>query len=369
MTSAAVLAARGGSDDTYRHLAVFARVLHYVEHNYVTPVEPRPLIYGAIRGMLSSLDAHSSFMDPEQYAALKAEAPGEFGGVGVELGRRDSAVFIVACSPGSPAEKAGLKVGDTVVAISGESLGGAPLSLVVRRIQGTPGSTVRLTVRQTESGLFKTVQLVRERIRVRSVEGRWLPDGATLLRLRSFTERTFEDTRDLLRDLAVERPIRGLILDLRDNPGGLLDEAVRIADLWLERGVIVTTETRGRPPVVEMAHPRRTEPRYPMVIVVNKGTASASEILAGALQEHGRAVVLGTQTYGKGSVQTMIELEDRSALKLTVAHYFTPKHRSIQGSGITPDRVVPRRGINAEPSADPQLRAARGILARWARSR
>ena len=283
MASVGVLAARGGSDDTYRHLAVFARVLHYVENNYVIPVEPRPLVYGAIRGMVASLDVHSTFMDPEQYAALQIETPGDFGR--------------------------------------------------------------------------------------KSVEGRRLPDGTTVLRLRTFTERTFEDTRDQLATLSAERPIRGLVIDLRDNPGGLLDEAVRVADLWLERGVIVTTETRGRSPVVEMAHPRRTEPPYPIVILVNGGTASAAEILTGALQDHGRATVVGTQTFGKGSVQTMIELEDRSALRLTVAHYFTPQHRSIQGSGITPDQVVPPRGIDGDPAADPQLRAARQILARWARSR
>ena len=368
ITSAVVAASRGGSDDTYRHLAVFARVLHYVENNYVTPVEPRPLVYGAIRGMLASLDPHSTFMDPEQYAALKSEVAREFGGIGVDLVRRENGIFIVSCQPGSPAARSDLAAGDAVVAVSDESVESTSLAEVVRRIKGTPGSVLRLTVRRAKNGAIETMELMRERIRVRSVDGQRLDDGTPVLWIKSFTDRTFEDTRDILGALSTERPIHGLVIDLRDNPGGLLDEAVRVADLWLEHGVIVTTETRGRTPVVESAHPRRTEPPYPVVLLVNGGTASAAEILAGALQDHGRALVVGTQTYGKGSVQTIIELEDQSALKLTVAHYFTPKHRSIQGSGITPDRVIPPRGFGAEPMEDPQLHAASRILARWARS-
>ena len=349
------IAHSGDGDDTYRSLAVFARVLNYVENNYVRPVAADDLIYGAIRGMLATLDPHSVFLDPEQYAAIKSEAQGEFGGIGVELVRRPGGVRVVERYEGSPALKAGLRIGDLIIAVDGTSLAERSLVDVVRRIKGPAGSTVRLTVLRGPLREKHELDVVRSLIRVVSVDARSLGDGIGYVRIRSFTERTGQDVVHALARLKSDRALTGLVLDLRDNPGGLLNEAVRVADIWLDQGVIVSTEGRNQPPDQEVAHPKGTEPGYPIIVLANGGTASASEIVAGALQDHARAKVMGTQTFGKGSVQTVIELEDKSALKLTVARYFTPKHRSIMGVGITPDIVVPDR-----PLVPPTTSAAKG---------
>ena len=354
-------------DSTYRELAILARVLHYVETNFVAEVEPRALIHGAIRGMLATLDDHSTFMDTEQFAAIRSEAQGEFGGIGVELVRQKERLVVVERYPGSPAERQGIQLGDVVISVGGQPTEGSSLAEVVRRIKGPPGTTVGLGVERAADHRVEELILVRERIRMITVDGRW-EGGFAYLRIKSFTERTSHDLTRALEALKAERPVPGLILDLRDNPGGLLDEAVRVADIWLQSGVIVSTEGRNRPADVELAHPKDTEPEYPLVVLVNGGTASASEIVAGALQDHHRAVILGTQTFGKGSVQTVIELEDHSALKLTVARYFTPQHRSIQGTGITPDEVVPPIADPQGPSgADKQLDAAVILLTRWSK--
>ncbi|MBK6688892.1 MAG: S41 family peptidase [Deltaproteobacteria bacterium] len=354
-------------DSTYRELAILARVLHYVETNFVAEVEPRALIHGAIRGMLATLDDHSTFMDPEQFAAIRSEAQGEFGGIGVELVRQKDRLVVVERYPGSPAERQGIQLGDVVISVGGQPTEGSSLAEVVRRIKGPPGTTVVLVVERAADHRVEELTVVRERIRMITVDGRW-EGGFAYLKIKSFTERTSHDMARALEALKAERPIPGLILDLRDNPGGLLDEAVRVADIWLQSGVIVSTEGRNRPADVELAHPKDTEPEYPLVVLVNGGTASASEIVAGALQDHHRAVILGTQTFGKGSVQTVIELEDHSALKLTVARYFTPQHRSIQGTGITPDEVVPPVADPQGPlGADKQLDAAVILLTRWSK--
>lgn len=372
LTSAGVFATQNHADDTYRHLAVFARVLNYVENNYVDDVEPVVLIYGAIRGMLATLDSHSTFIEPEQYAALKSEARGEFGGIGVEVELSARGVLVVERYAGGPAVRAGLGLGDRIVAVDGQSIAGLSLPEVVRRIKGRAGTRVELTVARAQSERIEKVPVVRDRISIASVDSRRLDGDYGYIRIKNFTERTFHDMRRGLDTVTGDQPLRGLVLDLRDNPGGLLDEGVRVADTWLAEGVIVSTEGRGPNPDVELAHPKGTEPNYPVVVLVNGGTASAAEIVAGALQDHKRGVILGTQTFGKGSVQTVIELEDRSALKLTIARYFTPAHRSIRGTGITPDVVVPNRakavesgdvGEDAEKS-DPQLEAALRMLDR-----
>lgn len=328
------------SDLIYKKLAVFARVLSYVENNYVTPVDPEQLIYGAIRGMLATLDPHSTFMDPEQFAAVKSEAQGEFGGIGIEIVQRDGKMVIIACHADTPASRARLVPGDAISAVDGTSVAKMNLAEVVRRIKGAAGTSVLLAVERLRGRAIQDLRLTRDRIQIASVEGRQI-DGFGYVKIRQFSERTTHDVQKVLEKLKKDGPIAGLALDLRDNPGGLLDQGVRIADLWLTSGVIVSTEGRHRSPDVELAHPKATEANYPLVVLVNGGTASASEIVAGALQDHGRALILGTQSFGKGSVQTVIELEDQSALKLTIARYFTPKHRSIQGIGITPDVVIP----------------------------
>ena len=352
---------RDGRDQAYRSVATFARVLSYVENSFVREISAEALVHGAIRGMLATLDAHSAFLDPAQYAAMKSEAQGEFGGVGVELVKRADGARVVELYEGSPAVDAGLEVGDTILAVGGEATAKLSLAEIARRIKGPIGTAVRLTVRGSGASV-RRVRIVRARIRLTSIDGRRLTDGFAYLRIRAFGERTGQEVADVLRALGGGSGLSGLVLDLRDNPGGLLDEAVRVADLWLSSGVIVTTEGRRTPADRELAHPKGTESDYPVVLLVNGGTASAAEIVAGALQDQARAHVVGTQTFGKGSVQTVIELEDRSALKLTIARYFTPKHRSIEGVGITPDQVVPQllpdRPSSSEGAVDPQLDAA-----------
>lgn len=350
--SSSVRAENDDGDGTYRKLAIFARVLNYVENNYVTAVSSEQLIYGAIRGMLATLDAHSTFMDPEQFAAVKSEAQGEFGGVGIEVVQRDDKMVIVSRYDDTPAHRAGLVVGDAIVGVDHAPVKGLGLSEVVRRIKGAPGTEVMLTLERLRGGAVEDVRLVRDRISVVSVDARRIEEFG-YIKIRSFTERTATDVTRALEQLKKEGALEGMVIDVRDNPGGLLDQAVRVADLWLQSGVIVSTEGRFRQPDVESAHPKGTEADYPLVLLVNGGTASASEIVAGAMQDHARGTVMGTQSFGKGSVQTVIELEDQSALKLTIARYFTPKHRSIQGTGITPDIVVP-----AATTGDNQLQAA-----------
>ncbi len=350
-----------GRDRAYRSLATFARVLSYVENNFVREISAEALVHGAVRGMLATLDAHSAFLDPAQYAAMQSEARGEFGGIGVELVKRAGGARIVERYDGSPARKAGLEVGDTIVAVDGEATAMMSLAEIARRIKGATATAVQLEVRGPGAAV-RRVRVVRARIQLMSVDARRLTDGLAYLRIRAFGERTGQEVADVLRTLRGGPGLSGLVIDLRDNPGGLLDEAVRVADLWLSTGVIVTTVGRREPADQELAHPKGTEPNYPVVLLVNGGTASAAEIVAGALQDQSRAHVMGTQTFGKGSVQTVIELEDRSALKLTIARYFTPKHRSIEGVGITPDQVVPQL-LPDQPSSsagavDPQLDAA-----------
>lgn len=348
----AVLAFAGGlassdtlraENDPYESLAVFARVLAHVQNHHASEVDARALVYGAIRGMLATLDSHSVFMDPEQFAALRREALGEFGGIGIEIVKRGEGAVIVETHEATPAARAGLGAGDTIVSVEHAAVRDLSLAEAVARIKGPPGTSVSLGLR-TSDGLSREVTLVRETIRALSVDSRSLGAGIGYLRVRTFSEGTAREASAALAKLSEGGGLEGLVLDLRDNPGGLLEEAVQLADAWLEGGTIVSTVGRNRPSEEARAHPKGTEPSYPLVVLVNGGTASAAEIVAGALQDHGRGLVLGTQTFGKGSVQTVIELEDHSAIKLTIARYFTPKHRSIQGTGITPDEIVPVAG-------------------------
>ncbi|GAO05249.1 S41 family peptidase [Anaeromyxobacter sp. PSR-1] len=338
-------AARRAASRPYRALDVFADVLGHVESSYLEPVDERELVYGAIDGMMARLDAHSSFMRPEVFEQLRDETTGEFDGLGLEVALEDGVLTVVSPMAESPGERAGLRPGDRILSIDGASTRDLGLSGSIRRMKGAPGSQVVLEVDRAGFTAPQRLTLVRERVRTRSVDLRVLDAGRgyLYLRVKAFQERTDRALAKALADgrAALGGEIRGLVLDLRNNPGGLLDQAVRVADAFLAEGIIVSTEGRDRREVeVQRARPKGTEPGYPMIVLVNRGTASASEIVAGALQDNGRAVVMGTQTYGKGSVQTIIELEDGSGLKLTVARYYTPRHRSIQELGISPDVVV-----------------------------
>ncbi len=338
-------AAKRSSSQPYRPLDVFSDVLAHVENSYVEDVEEKDLVYGAIDGMMARLDPHSVFMRPDVYRQMRDETTGEFDGLGLEVTIQDGELTVVSPVVESPGERAGVKPGDHIVSIDGTPTKDMNLTEAIRRMKGPAGTKAVLEIMRDGFASPQKLTLVRDRIRTQSVDMRILdPDRRyAYVRVRAFQERTDRNLMKALDDAraAAGGQIRGLVLDLRNNPGGLLDQAVRVSDVFLSSGVIVTTAGRGRRNVeVERAHEKDTEPSYPMIVLVNKGTASASEIVAGALQDHGRAVIMGTPTFGKGSVQTIIELEDGSGLKLTVARYYTPKNRSIQELGISPDVVV-----------------------------
>jgi len=356
---------------SYRPLDVFAEVLAHVENNYVEELPEKELVYGAIDGLVAKLDPHSTFMRPEVYKQLKEETTGEFDGVGLELTVRAEQITVVSPIPDSPGERAGILPGDRILQIDGASTRDLTLLDAIRRLKGAPGTKVTLQIMREAFSTPQDLTLLRDHIRTQSVEWRLLDREAGLVyvRIKSFSDRTDRSLKRGLDEARVQlgREIRGLALDLRNNPGGLLDQAVRVSDRFLREGIIVSTEGRGRGNrEVEMAKEKDTEPDYPVVVLVNRGSASASEIVAGALQDHKRATILGTQSFGKGSVQTVIDLSDGSGLKLTQARYYTPKHRSIHELGITPDAVVaespPASGAAGPAPEDVQLARAAEVL-------
>jgi carboxyl-terminal processing protease len=338
----------------YHKLNIFTRVLSYVENNYVEDVDQDELIYGAIRGMLETLDPHTSFLKPDQYREMKIDTSGQFGGVGIEVemrpasdGSRDNVLTVMSAIEGTPAAKAGITTGDQIVKIDDTPTHSMRMDDAVGKMRGKKGSPVSLAVIRPGSKGWKeprVYNLMREIIKIDNVVARTLEPGYGYVRLKQFSENSDRDMESALDKLEKESPgghLRGLVLDLRNNPGGLLDQAVRIADEFIDQGLIVRTEGKGGRIIdEEKAHARGTRLGFPMIVLVNGGSASASEIVAGALQDHERAAIMGTQTFGKGSVQTVIELDDGSALKLTIARYYTPSGRSIQEHGITPDIQV-----------------------------
>ncbi len=334
--------AAGAPASDYEKLDVFAQVLHYVQKSYVEQVETRRLIYSAIQGMLRSLDPHTMFMSPEEFKAMQEDTSGNFGGVGIELGQRDGQLVVISPIDDTPAARAGILPGDRIFAIDGEPTENMDVMEASRRVKGVPGTKLSLTVDREDFEKPKDFILIRERIHVNPVEQTLTLPGYGLIKIRSFQERTERYLGDALKDLKAKSggSLKGLVLDLRNNPGGLLVQAVRVADRFIPDGVIVETRGRGGQVETDYAHQQGTEPFYPIVCLINGGSASASEIVAGALQDHGRAVIMGTRSFGKGSVQTVLELKDGSGLKLTIARYYTPKHRSIQEHGIAPDVVV-----------------------------
>jgi carboxyl-terminal processing protease len=327
----------------YKQLDLFARVLSYVENNYVESVDSSQLIYGAIKGMMDTLDPHTLFMPPDMFKDMKVDTSGEFGGLGIEVAEKNEVLTVVTPIDDTPASRAGLKPGDQLLRIDGEGTRELGVAGAIKRMRGPPGSRCVLNIMREGFKEPRDLVILRERIRIVSVDSRVI-DGYGYVKIKNFQDRTDRYLKTALDELRVKNhgELKGLVLDLRNNPGGLLDQAVRVADRFLPGGeLIVSTRGRGGKHLEEeRSHDRDTEPAYPLVVLVNGGSASASEIVAGALQDNKRGVVLGTQTFGKGSVQTIIELEDGSGLKLTIARYYTPKGRSIQELGITPDVVV-----------------------------
>ena len=337
-------ARRVGADieSAYGKLKVLADVFAIVERNYVEPVKANNLINGAINGMLETLDPHSNYMTPEIYKEMQTETRGSFGGIGFEITFRDMVLTVVAPIEDTPASRAGIQSGDLILRIDGKSTKDITLMEAVKLMRGPQGTQVTITIMRQGFTEPKELTLTRAIIPIRSVRSRMLEPGYGYLKLSQFIERTFPDMEAALKKLETQDgTLRGLILDLRNNPGGLLEQAVKVADLFLESGMIVYTEGRVEGQKMKFFVQKKEKIReYPIIVLVNGGSASASEIVAGALQDHGRAVVLGSQTFGKGSVQTIIPLEDGSALRLTTARYYTPNGRVIQAKGIAPDIVV-----------------------------
>ena len=327
---------------TYENLRLFTEVLSIVQSQYVDEVPPKDIIYNAIKGTLRGLDPHSSFLDPEMYREMQVETSGSFGGLGIEITLRDDVLTVVAPIEGTPAYRAGIQPGDRILKIEGLSTKDMQLADAVKRMRGKPGSKITITIVREGWTEPKDFLITREQIRVHSVKNNQLEPGIEYIRLRQFQEQTANDLESALDKYTKEGKIQGLVLDLRNNPGGLLTSAVEVTEKFLEPGkLVVYTEGRVRNQNMRFSsNSKRAYTDFPIVVLVNQGSASASEIVAGALQDWGRAVVLGTQSFGKGSVQTIIPLSDGSGLRLTTAKYFTPKGRSIHGKGITPDIVV-----------------------------
>jgi carboxyl-terminal processing protease len=338
------------SGATYEQLRLFTEVLSIVQNQYVDEVPPKDLIYSAIKGTLRGLDPHSSFLDPDSYKEMQVETSGSFGGLGIEITLKDDVLTVVAPIEGTPAYRAGLQTGDRIVKIDGLSTKDMQLPDAVKRMRGKPGSKVTVSIVREGWTEPKDVEITREQIRVQSVRNHDLGNGIAYVKLRQFQEQTPHDL-DAVLDRYTKNGMKGIVLDLRNDPGGLLTAAVEVSEKFLDDGkLVVYTEGRVRNQNMRFsAHAKKAYTSIPMVILVNQGSASASEIVAGALQDHKRAMIVGTQTFGKGSVQTIIPLSDGSGLRLTTAKYFTPNGRSIHGKGITPDIVV-------EVPKDPQVK-------------
>ncbi len=338
-----VIPAAAQATSSYQDLQLFTDVLTIVKRSYVEEVSIKDLIYGAIDGMLLSLDPHSGFMPPEIYQEMKLDTRGQFGGLGIEITMRDGLLTVVAPIEDTPAARAGLKTGDQIIKIEGQFTKDMEIMAAVRLMRGEPGTSITITVLREAFGKPRDFTLIREIIKVKSVKSSTLEEGYGYIRLAQFQERSSQDLAKALTTLHEENEagLKGLVLDLRNNPGGLLDQAVEVVDLFLREGMIVYTKGREADSQMEFtATQGGTEPDYPLVILINGGSASAAEIVSGALQDHGRAVILGSQSFGKGSVQTIIPLSDESGLRLTTARYYTPRGTSIQAKGITPDIEV-----------------------------
>jgi carboxyl-terminal processing protease len=347
---------RAEAASQYQDLELFTDVLSIVRRSYVEEVPMKDLVYGAINGMLASLDPHSGFMPPEMYKEMKIDTSGEFGGVGIEITIKDGILTVVSPIEDTPADRAGLQAGDQILKIEDKMTKDMGIMEAVKMMRGAKGSKVSITIMRDSFDRPREFILVREIIKIRSVRARTLEDGFGYVRIAQFQERTADDLQTALAGLRKENGgnLWGLILDLRNNPGGLLDQAVKVSDAFLENGLIVYTEGREEGSQMKFtAHQRGTEPYSPVVVLINGGSASAAEIVAGALQDHGRGVVMGTQSFGKGSVQTIIPLGDDSGLRLTTARYYTPNGTSIQAKGITPDIVVHPGEVKEESDSSP----------------
>ncbi len=327
----------------YEELRAFTEVFGRIKSDYVEPVSDKKLLEDAIKGMLAGLDPHSAYLDPEQYNDLKVGTTGQFGGLGIEVTMEDGFVKVVSPIDDTPAQKAGMEAGDLVIRLDEKPVKGMTLAEAVKLMRGKPGSDILLTViREGEDAPLK-ITITRAIIKVKSVKSRIIEKNYGYLRISSFQSRTGKSVVDAVAKLKKENKgkLNGLVLDLRNNPGGVLNAAVEVSDAFLEKGLIVYTEGRIKNSEMRFnAAPGDVVDGVPIVVLVNAGSASASEIVAGALQDHKRAIIMGEKSFGKGSVQTILPTNGTAAIKLTTARYYTPSGRSIQAEGIKPDIVL-----------------------------
>ena len=341
--------------DTYESVEAFTNVLSLVQKTYVDQVSTKQLINGAITGMLTALDPHSAYLPPDVYNELQVDTRGSFGGLGIEITMRDNVLTVVSPIEDTPAYRAGIKPGDQIIKIEDEFTKDMPLIDAVKKMRGPEGSTIRISVRREDVPKIIDLTLTREVIKIQSVKSRLVEPNYGYLRITQFQERTDTDLQKAMTRMEEENkgPLSGLVLDLRNNPGGLLNQAVRVTDRFIDSGLIVYTDGRlDNQKHKYFAHKANTFTNLPMIVLVNGGSASASEIVAGALQDHRRALVLGMQTFGKGSVQTILPLDDNQAIRLTTARYYTPNGRSIQATGITPDIILDNKIVKEGDKAD-----------------
>ncbi|HTN44611.1 MAG TPA: S41 family peptidase [Nitrospiria bacterium] len=344
--------------EVYEELKIFAEVLSLIQKNYVEETHSKDLVYGAIRGMLNTLDPHSAFMSPDMYKEMQVDTKGEFGGLGIQIGIKENHLTVIAPIEGTPADRAGIKSGDFIVKVDEESTKEMTLMEAVEKMRGPKGTKVKLTIEREGTDEPLVFDLVRETIKIDSVKSKMLDDRIGYFRVSQFQEMTAKDLAAALKKLK-DQKMKSIILDLRNNPGGLLTAAVETTELFIPPGKVVVS-IKGRDPNKQKDEYQSSDKNpydtYPMIVLVNEGSASASEIVAGALQDWGRGIILGTTTFGKGSVQTILQLSDGSGLRLTTAKYYTPKGRSIQNIGITPDIVVKPLPVKGSSQAPPALR-------------
>ena len=328
--------------DFYKDIELFSDAISLVTADYVEAVTPKKLIHGALKGMLSSLDGYSQFMDPDSFKEMKIDAKGKFGGLGIEISIRDDMLTIISPIDGTPAAKAGLKPGDVIVKVDEELTRNVVLYEAVKKLRGKPGSSVKLTIYREKESKLLDVTIVREMINIKSIkDARILEDGIGYVKLVEFQEKSAKELEEELKKLAAQK-LEGVILDVRNNPGGLLNASIGVSELFLEKGKLIVS-TKGRNPEHNKEFKARRNSVFKdliLIVLVNEGSASASEIVAGAIKDNERGIVVGTKTFGKGSVQTVVPLKDGSALRITTAEYFTPSGHSIVKTGVIPDIIV-----------------------------
>ena len=382
----------GNTDDlqeTYKNLEVFSNVLSLTQQNYVDDIDTKDALEGAIKGLLSSLDPHSSFLKPDDFKELQDDTKGSFNGIGIEITLKDNMLTVVAPIEDTPAFKAGIQSGDTIIKIEDEFTKDMSIFEAVKQLRGPKGSEVTISIHREGWTDLEEFTIVRDVIPIHSVRSDTLESGYGYIRISNFQRNTTKDLKNSIKELLAEASLKGLVLDLRNSPGGLLDVSVKVADIFLNEGIIVSTRGRIKDQNLEFsAHGEGPDYDFPIVVLINGGTASASEIVAGALQDHERALIMGTQSFGKGSVQTIIPMADGAGLRLTTARYYTPNGTSIQATGITPDVLVPdvpvkeddddkeptkflrekdlkhhlENGANIEPESEPQTIEMSGLI-------